>query len=117
METGEKNDNIRERPFNVIAAIGAELDSQRQQAENIPAQSGMFSVKTANLTIQEAANRPNPVPLWLTLWYQGEVCCLFADSNLGKSIYAVQIAAAIASVATAYGIKNFLFIGHASDLI
>lgn len=43
METGEKNDNIRERPFNVIAAIGAELDSQRQQAENIPAQSGMFS--------------------------------------------------------------------------
>lgn len=96
METGEKNDNIRERPFNVIAAIGAELDSQRQQAENIPAQSGMFSVKTANLTIQEAANRPNPVPLWLTLWYQGEVCCLFADSNLGKSIYAVQIAAAIA---------------------
>ena len=31
-----------------------------------------------------------------TLWYQGEVCCLFADSNLGKSIYAVQIAAEIA---------------------
>lgn len=96
METGEKNDNIRHRPFNAIAAIGAELDSQRQQAENVQVQSGMFSVKTANLTIQEAANRPNPVPLWLTLWYQGEVCCLFADSNLGKSIYAVQIAAAIA---------------------
>lgn len=95
METGEKNDNIR-RPFNAIAAIGAELDSQRQQAENVPEQSGMFSVKTANLTIQEAANRPDPVPLWLTLWYQGEVCCLFADSNLGKSIYAVQIAADIA---------------------
>ena len=95
METGEKNDNIRQ-PFNAITAIGAELDSQRQQAENVLEQSGMFSVKTANLTIQEAANRPDPVPLWLTLWYQGEVCCLFADSNLGKSIYAVQIAADIA---------------------
>ena len=80
----EKNETTRQ-PFNAIAAIGAELESQRQQAENVPTQSGMFSV-----------NRPNPVPLWLTLWYQGEVCCLFADSNLGKSIYAVQIAAEIA---------------------
>lgn len=79
MEMEEKNETTRQ-PFNAIAAIGAELESQRQQAENVPTQSGMFSVKTANLTIQEAANRPNPVPLWLTLWYQGEVCCLFADS-------------------------------------
>lgn len=51
MKAEEKNNNIGERPFNAIAAIGAELDSQRQQAENVPAQSGMFSVKIANLTI------------------------------------------------------------------
>ena len=31
------------------------------------------------------------------LWYEGEVCCLFSDSNLGKSIYAVQMADQIAS--------------------
>lgn len=96
MVTMEANDKNNNSPFNAIAAIGAELSSQKQLAENVPEHSGMFSVKTANLTIQEAANRPNPVPLWLTLWYQGEVCCLFADSNLGKSIYAVQIAADIA---------------------
>lgn len=95
METEERNETARQL-FNAIVAIGAELDSQKQQTENIPVQSSMFSVKTANLTIQEAVNRPNPVPLWLTLWYQGEVYCLFADSNLGKSIYAVQIAAEIA---------------------
>lgn len=85
-----------QQPLNVIAAIGAELGVQRQQAENIPEKSGMFTVRTANRTIQEAANRPDPVPLWMTLWYEGEVCCLFADSNLGKSIYAVQIASSIA---------------------
>ncbi len=83
-------------PFDSIAAIGAELGEQQQLAENVPTQSGMFTVRTANRTIQEAANRPDPIPLWLTLWYQGEVCCLFADSNLGKSIYAVQIASSIA---------------------
>ena len=85
-----------QQPLNVIAAIGAELGVQRQLAENIPEKSGMFTVRTANRTIQEAANRPDPVPLWMTLWYEGEVCCLFADSNLGKSIYAVQIASNIA---------------------
>ena len=85
-----------QQPLNVIAAIGAELGVQRQLAENIPEKSGMFTVRTANRTIQEAANRPDPVPLWMTLWYEGEVCCLFADNNLGKSIYAVQIASNIA---------------------
>lgn len=63
-----------------------------EQAENV----GMFVVKTANQTIKDASLRPNPKPLWLTLWYEGEACCLFSDSNLGKSIYGVQIATSIA---------------------
>ncbi len=32
----------------------------------------------------------------MELWHEGEVCCLFADSNLGKSIFAVQMADEIA---------------------
>ena len=81
--------------FDYIQAIGAEL----QKADQLAAESeriGIFTVKTANRTIREAALRPNPDALWLTLWYEGEVCCLFSDSNLGKSIYAVQIATSIA---------------------
>lgn len=31
-------------------------------------------------------------PLWLSLWHEKEICILFADSNIGKSIYALQIA-------------------------
>ncbi|MBQ3944533.1 MAG: AAA family ATPase [Alphaproteobacteria bacterium] len=57
---------------------------------------GMFKVLSANETITEAAKRPDPKPLWLSLWYEGEVCCLYADSNVGKSVYAVQIATSIA---------------------
>lgn len=82
--------------FNVFQAIGAELQKAEQVASSIPELIGMFTVKTANRAIKEAALRPNPDALWLSLWYEGEVCCLFSDSNLGKSIYAVQIATSIA---------------------
>lgn len=82
--------------FNYVQAIGAELQKAEQVASSIPELIGMFTVKTANRTIKEAALRPNPDALWLSLWYEGEVCCLFSDSNLGKSIYAVQIATSIA---------------------
>lgn len=57
---------------------------------------GMLTLRSANRTLQEAALRPDPVNLYHELWYEGEVCCLFADSNLGKSIYAVQMADDIA---------------------
>ena len=74
-----------------IKAISAEIESAAG-AENI----GMFTIKTANRTLKDASLRPNPNPLYHELWYEGEVCCLFSDSNLGKSVYAVQIAEEIA---------------------
>ena len=74
-----------------IKAISAEIESAAS-ADNI----GMFTVKTANRTLADASLRPNPDPLYHELWYEGEVCCLFSDSNLGKSIYAVQMAEDIA---------------------
>ena len=76
--------------------IDAELRKADLLSESVPEQIGMLTVKTANRTIKEAALRPNPDALYLTLWYEGEVCCLFSDSNLGKSILAVQIAAQVA---------------------
>lgn len=79
-------------------SIDAELRKAQQLAESVPEQIGMLTIKTANRTIKEAALRPNPDALYLTLWYEGEVCCLFSDSNLGKSILAMQIAAQIARI-------------------
>lgn len=74
-----------------------------EEAENTT-KVGMFLVKTANQTVDDARKRPDPEPLFLTLWYEGEVCCLFADSNLGKSILAVQMADEIART------RNVLYI-------
>lgn len=39
---------------------------------------------------------PQPEDLFLGLWNEGEVACLFSDSNVGKSILALQIAEQIA---------------------
>jgi len=52
----------------------------------------IFSIKTVNQWLRDASNKPIPKPLYLSFWFEGEVCILFADTNLGKSILAVQIA-------------------------
>ena len=53
---------------------------------------GIFAGKTVNLTIMDAAKRPTPRKLWYELWFENELCILYADTNMGKSIYSVQIA-------------------------
>ena len=62
----------------------------------MPDSIGAMSIKTANRTILEASLLPMPRALWDSFWYEGELSCLFADSNVGKSILAVQIADRIA---------------------
>ena len=56
----------------------------------------VFSAKTANDTLAEAKKQPDPRKLWKEFWFENEVCCLFADTNVGKSVLAVQIATEIA---------------------
>lgn len=56
----------------------------------------IINVFSTNSVIISTKNCPDPNQLWDALWYEGEVCCLFADTNVGKSIYAVQIAESIA---------------------
>jgi len=54
-----------------------------------------FIAKPANQWIDEAKVRPIPKMLFGEFWFEGEVCILFADTNTGKSILAVQIADSI----------------------
>jgi len=86
--TAAEHDFVAQTAKNVPTTVGKE----EREASNV----GMFTVKSANDTIREAKKRPNPRPLWRKMWYEGEVCCLFSDSNLGKSILAVQIGTHIA---------------------
>lgn len=88
---GLKENSIEVARREIIDLIHNPTSPERQDVG-----AGILTTKTANKWTEEAAARPNPIPLWLSLWHEGEVCCLFADSNLGKSIYAVEIATEIA---------------------
>ncbi len=56
---------------------------------------GLLKVRTANQAIKDARLKETPMQLCGNLWFENEVCILFADTNLGKSVLAVQIADAI----------------------
>lgn len=52
---------------------------------------GIFTMKDAPTWIEESKNKPIPKMLFDQFWHEGELCILFADTNQGKSILAVQI--------------------------
>lgn len=58
---------------------------------------GLLTIKSFNQVLIDAAKKKEPTKLYDEFWYEGETCCLFADSNVGKSILAVQIARNIAT--------------------
>ena len=85
-----------EEDKNYISMIHGDLTRAAQMQNGMPENIGVMSIKTANRTILEASQLPTPRALWDSFWYEGELSCLFADSNVGKSILAVQIADRIA---------------------
>ena len=85
-----------EEDKNYISLIHGDLTRATQVQHGMLDSIGIMSIKTANRTILEASLLPTPRALWDSFWYEGELSCLFADSNVGKSILAVQIADRIA---------------------
>lgn len=81
---------------NAIEDINNEISTFETKANDESSNVGILKIRPINQVIKEASERPDPKKLWLTLWYEGECCCLFADSNVGKSIYALMISEAIA---------------------
>ena len=65
---------------------------------------GIFKIRTANKCIEDAKSRPIPKMLFGELWFENELCILYADTNLGKSILAVQIGN---SISYGYNIQGF----------
>jgi len=58
-------------------------------------QGSRLITKKAKQWMKEAAKESIPKKLFGEFWFEGELCILFADTNVGKSILAVQIADAI----------------------
>jgi RecA-family ATPase len=50
----------------------------------------LLKVESANKTMAVASTKPIPKKLCGSLWHEGELCILVADTNVGKSIFAVQ---------------------------
>lgn len=72
------------------------LLQDEQTSRDAPLSAGMLEIVDANMAMERARMCQNPKPLFDPFWYEGEIGCLFADSNVGKSILAMQIAAGIA---------------------
>ena len=54
-----------------------------------------FIIKPGETWLQTGAGTPQAEMLFGSFWFQDELCILFADTNAGKSILAVQIGNAI----------------------
>ena len=79
-----------------------ESEAEGLQAENLneeeqPIFIGMLKIQRINNALAEARNIPEPRDLFRGIWNEGEMACLFSDSNVGKSILALQIGEQIAS--------------------
>jgi len=74
-----------------VEEIKTKVKQLEKRANEANESKGLFLVKTANRWIKEAKARPIPRMLFSEFWYEGELCILFSDTNLGKSILAVQI--------------------------
>ena len=67
--------------------------------------SSIFNGKSANDWLMYAKDQPTPRMLFDEFWYEYEICILFADTNAGKSILAVQIADSISKGVSIPGFK------------
>ncbi len=77
---------------NPIEGIRQEIE----KAKRAPKKVGLLSVKTANDWIEDSMNTPDPKTYFHGLIVEYETTVIFASSNVGKSILAVQIAEHIA---------------------
>lgn len=80
-----KDSNIR------INDLISESQRLTNKVKDTKEHKGLFLVRTANRCMEEARAFPVPRMLFGEYWFESELCILFADTNLGKSILGVQI--------------------------
>lgn len=72
-----------------------EMKSHQAKLEEKENKDRCLIVKPANNWVDDARRRPIPNMLFSEFWYERELCILFADTNIGKSILGVQLADSI----------------------
>jgi hypothetical protein len=92
--------------FNIgIEDVRNEADQLLRQADENRENIGLFKVRPANVWMEIAKNRPIPKMLFGEFWFEEELCILFADTNLGKSLLSVQIGNSISKGEPIHGFK------------
>lgn len=86
--------------------ITKEFNSITTSIETNNSESDCLIIKSANEWIDGAKKRPIPKMLFSEFWFENELCILFSDTNLGKSILAVQICDSISRGKSIYGFKS-----------
>lgn len=89
-----------------------ELDRQAVEPHPPNEKVGLLQIRTANACIEDAKNLAVPQRLCGNLWFEGEVAILFADTNVGKSICAVQVADNVSN-----GVNKDVFGSEASQQV
>lgn len=85
----ENNQPQRIDPEQVRQAADRDINTPK------PGPEGMLDIKRSYEWIEQAMQQPIPTRLFGEFWIEGEISILFADTNAGKSILAVQIANSI----------------------
>lgn len=73
------------------------LDSQFNHVVSNSQNINILMDHLANEWIIMAKKQPNPKPLFGSIWHEGEVAILFANTGKGKSIFGVQVADGISN--------------------
>lgn len=85
-------ENNNKEVLGPIAAIKKEVEKTKRAPKKI----GILTVQSANDCIEDSLNTPDPKTYFYGLIVQYETTVIFASSNVGKSILAIQIAEDIA---------------------
>ena len=97
---------ISDHTLALKSELEADLKINSNNAKvNNPNSGNCFNIKPINEWINDAKNRPIPNMLFSELWYENEICILFADTNLGKSILALQMSNALSKGISIEGFK------------
>lgn len=78
--------------FRVSGLEDRNIDDDNKRYPKNPGGESAFIARTAYDVVDTT---PPPVDLWHSLWYQGEMACLFGEPNVGKTILAMKIASDI----------------------
>lgn len=85
-ESGSTDKEHLARLFKQLNELNEQLTAKKYEDFK-----NLFIAKAASSWLEQASKRPIAKMLFGEFWHEGELCILFSDTNMGKSILAVQL--------------------------